>query len=89
MSKNDLRTFSLEIPINDEKAMDEFQKMMDEIHDATTGYIQNLMTELNISQACAFDVYYLRTRSRWSESNEQELIRLHSIGNPPNIYEWP
>lgn len=87
--KNDLTTFSCEIPFDDPKAMNEFQKMMDKIHDATTKYIKNLMVELNISQACAFDVWYLRTRSRWTEQLEIELIELHRNGNPPNIYDWP
>ena len=86
---NDLKTFSVEIPLNDEFAMKKFQNAMDSLADKTTAYINNLAKDLNISISCASDVWYLRTRSRWSEENEQELIRLHSINQAPNIFDWP
>ena len=47
-----------------------------------------LAKELNVSTACAIDVHYLRTRNRWTEDLEAELIRLHQEGKPPNISEF-
>jgi hypothetical protein len=50
--------------------------------------ISDLGSELNISEACAADVYYLRTRSRWTQALEEELIALHRAGTPPNVFEF-
>ena len=83
-----MRTFSVEIPQN-EKGMAAFQDFMNDLQDSTNNYIVELAKELNVSITCARDVYYLRTRSRHSEENEKELIRLHSIGAPPNVFDWP
>jgi hypothetical protein len=46
---------------------------------------EELAEALNVSMACAADVQYLRTRSRWTLEKEKELIRLHKEGNPPNV----
>jgi hypothetical protein len=62
---------------------------MSEVQDATVVYIQQLAKDLDVSDACAADVYYLRTRSRHTPELELELIRLHKEGNPPNICDWP
>lgn len=48
---------------------------------------ENIASALNCSIDCAADIYYLRTRSRHTPELEAELIRLYSIGTPPNIYE--
>lgn len=37
---------------------------------------------------CAMDVWYLRTRSRWTQELESKLIQLHQAGTPPNINEF-
>lgn len=37
---------------------------------------------------CMSDVSYLRTRNRWTQELEDELIELHLQGTPPNIYEF-
>lgn len=83
-----METFVAEIPLNDPSKMDEFQDMMNAIHDETTQYIKNLATELNVSEQCAADVWYLRTRSRHTPELERKLIALHNTGNPPNICEF-
>ena len=83
-----LQTVCIEIPANDPQAMEQFQKVMDAIHEDTNDYIQQMAKEMNISQACAMDVWYLRSRSRHTPELEAELIRLHSIGNPPNVMEF-
>ena len=44
--------------------------------------------ELGVSERCAADVFYLRTRSRWTEELEKELILLHKNGNPPNMCDF-
>jgi hypothetical protein len=44
--------------------------------------------ELNVSDSCASDVVYLRTRSRWTQELEETLIALHAAQVPPNIMEF-
>lgn len=51
-------------------------------------YIEDLSDELKCSLECATDVYYLRTRSRWTPELEEKLILLHRQENPPNIMEF-
>ena len=68
--------------------MEECQKVLNDIQDETNKYIENLAKELNISVACAMDVWYLRTRSRHTPELEKKLIQLHKDGTPPNICEF-
>ena len=80
----------LEMPNPENKdAMDAFQDVMDAMAEETNKEIVQVMEENNCSSICAMDIVYLRSRSRWSEENEKELIRLHSIGQAPNICNWP
>jgi hypothetical protein len=51
-------------------------------------YFKSLAEELGCSVGCAGDVWYLRQRSRWTQELENELIRLHKEGTPPNICEF-
>lgn len=49
-----------------------------------------VQTELNVNEACAEDVWYLRTRERHTPELEQRLIQLHKSGfAPANMMEWP
>ncbi len=49
---------------------------------------KSLSVELGISFECAADVHYLRSRNRWTQELEAELIALHKAGNHPNINEF-
>ena len=82
------KSFVIDVPVNDSEAMDRFQEVMDTYHDQLIEEMQKLAGELNISSSCAADVFYLRTRSRWTPKLEAELIRLHREGNPPNICDF-
>jgi len=56
-----------------------YQKVIDEI-----------ATELGVSDQCATDIWYLRSRARWTQRAEDELVRRDKAGEPlPNICEWP
>ena len=46
---------------------------------------EKLAEELGVSFACACDIWYLRTRSRWTEDLEQELIQAHARGETVDI----
>jgi hypothetical protein len=47
-----------------------------------------LAKELSVSEACATDVQYLRSRHRWTPELERELIALHAEGNPPDMMSF-
>lgn len=49
---------------------------------------ETLSKELNCSVSCAMDVWYLRTRSRWTQQLEEQLIQLHKEGKKPNMCEF-
>lgn len=80
--------FSIEIPVNDTEKMAEFNEMMAKVQDETVKYIANLAVELCVSEACASDVYYLRTRSRHTPELEKELIDQYKQGVPVNVMEF-
>jgi hypothetical protein len=82
-------TFTVQIPVDDTQKMEQFQEMMDKIYDETYRYITDLADKLNVSEACASDIVYLRSRSRWTPELEQLLIQLHKEGTPPNIFQFP
>ena len=75
--------------LENKETMDRFQELMNEQAEATNKYIEDTAKKLNISESCAMDVVYLRTRARWTQKLEDELIRLHKEGNPPNVFDWP
>lgn len=84
------QTFAVEVPVHDSEAMDEFQKAMDAHAEAVNKYIDEIAQKLEVSDSCAMDIYYLRSRSRWTQEAEDELIRRDQAGEPrPNICEWP
>ncbi len=47
-----------------------------------------LAKELGVSSQCAYDVAYLRTRHRWSEELEKDLIKAHADGVEVNICDF-
>lgn len=81
----DQTVIKIEIPVNDEKKMEDFQALMEEWQNTQICYEQEVANKLGISIECAIDVCYLRTRSRWTPEKEKELIRLHAEGKPPNV----
>lgn len=80
--------FSVEIPVHDPQAMEQFQQAMDSYHEELNRYISELAKKMGVSQACAMDVWYLRNRSRWNQELENKLIQLHKDGNPPNLCDF-
>lgn len=47
-----------------------------------------LIAQHNLTQECVEHIRYLRTRIRWTNELEEELIRLHKAGTPPIIGEF-
>jgi hypothetical protein len=74
--------------VANKETMEKFQKFMDELTNIQTEEIKALASELGVSNACAADVSYLRSRSRWTIELEKELIRLHITGEVPNMCEF-
>lgn len=51
-------------------------------------YIKELAKEVGCSYETAHDVYYLRTRSRWTPELEKELIKRCENGEAVNMNEF-
>lgn len=92
MSHPELDTFSISLSEEDLKnpeKMDAFQEAMNASMDAMSEYTDSLAQKLGVTDGCALDIVYLRSRSRWTQRMEDELIRLHKAGTPPNVFDWP
>lgn len=81
-----MSTFSVDLTTVED--WNSFQQIMDEYQEEQINYIKSLAEELNVSEGCAADVLYLRSRSRHTDELEKELIQLHNEGNPPNVCEF-
>ena len=84
-----MRTFVVTFPdLSDTARMDSFQEMMDAVHDATNVEIQGIASEHNITIGAASNIWYLRTRSRWTQEKENYLIWLDQHDqDSPSIME--
>lgn len=81
--------FYAEVPGDENpEAQIAFQNAMNAANDAFVDAAKELAEELCISVGCAIDVLYFRSHSSWSQRKEDDLIRLHQEGNPPNINEF-
>lgn len=57
-----------------------------EWQEQTTKYIEEEADRLHLTLGEMSDIYYLRTRSRWTQEKEDYLIQLAKEGKPfPNI----
>lgn len=70
------------------KDWDDFQSAMDKVAEAHVAEVAKLSYELGVSESCAMDIAYLRTRSRHTPELEAELIELHKKGIPPNMCDF-
>lgn len=73
--------FDIQIPLNDKKAMNAFQEAMNAYHDDCNNYIIELSKKLEISEIDASSIWYLRSRSRWSQSLEDRLLKAMRDGH--------
>ena len=85
-------TFSISInneQSNDENFWKEFQSAMDEYYESLQEETKQISESLGVSMGCASDIQYLRTRSRWSQELENNLIDMDKKGLPlPNICDY-
>jgi len=85
-------TFCIEMnekDLENKEAMDALNDFMDEWQDAMVKYILEEAKRLGVSDKCAGDIIYLRTRSRWTQELEDELIRMDKAGEPaPNMCDY-
>lgn len=79
----------IKIPSNPTpEQMEAFQEVMNEHTEHTNLEIEKIARDMGVSRNCAADICYLRSRSRWTQALEDELIALHKQGTPPNIFEF-
>ncbi len=65
------------------------QQMMDATAEHHINEEAKLVRELGVSEECAADISYLRTRSRHTPELEERLIREHKEGKTIMIWDWP
>ena len=86
-----MSTFSVSFSNEDlqnKEVMKSFQDAMDSYHKEMEDHINKIAEELGVSNGCAADVVYLRTRSRWTQELENEVIRRSKEGIPTNVCEF-
>lgn len=75
---------SFVIEIDPEENMWKLNEAMNAVQDAQVDYIRSLAVELRVAEQTAMDIWYLRSRSRWTKELEQKLIDADHAGNPIN-----
>ena len=78
MSEDDLK---------DKEKMNDTFEMMNNWQEEMIKYQEILAKEHGVTQECAGDIFYLRSRSRWTQEKEDRLIQSYKDGNPLNIFE--
>ena len=73
----DTQVFTAEIHVNNPEQMKQFQEVMDDYHDELNNYISKLAKELHISDMQAGYIWYVRSRSRWTQTLENRIICAH------------
>ncbi len=75
---------------NDPGTMEVVNHLMEEIQNGYVKEIQIIAHDLNLNDTYAMCIWYLRTRSRWTQELENKLIEMCREGlDPPNMNEWP
>lgn len=69
-------------------------EVMSEVQDSWVEEIKQMAKNLRVSEGVAGDIWYLRTRSRWTQDLENQLIAADQAGNPIDSGavlsgEWP
>jgi len=76
--------------LDDKNAMSQLNEMMNDVQEGYNQQIKTIEKELNISDEYAGAIWYLRTRSRWTQELEDKLVLMARTGEScPNMNEWP
>lgn len=76
--------------LKDPGTMQVVNNLLDKQQDAWEAAIETIANTHNISNEFAGCVWYLRTRSRWSQEYEDRLIAMAHAGEAaPNMCDWP
>lgn len=70
-----MATFEIEIPVDDPEAMVEFQTFMNKVQAETDKYVCEMAKDMHIPVLLAYDIWYLRQRSRWTQALEDRILR--------------
>jgi len=88
---NETQVVAIDITNYEKLSMEQKQDIQDAFEKAQDRVVEEIVAlakELKVSEKCASDVLYLRTRFRHTPELEAELIRLHKEGIPVNVYEF-
>jgi hypothetical protein len=65
----------------------EIDQLLD-YQDSVFREVEEIKEEKQVSRACAFDIWYLRTRGRYTQEFENRIVDLHRDGKPVDIEEF-
>lgn len=64
---------------------EEFLEMLDKSQEYMIEQEKNIAETFQVSPDTASAIFYLRTRSRWTEAKEMELVNRDHEGNPISL----
>lgn len=73
--------------MNNEETMSHLSELMNAQQDMWIQEIQEIAEQYNISDGWASDIWYLRTRSRWTQEKESEMIKQAQNGEDRMSFE--
>lgn len=82
-------SFAVEMPDRDDvEGWKAFNEMMDEVNEASSKAIDNIMAEHQVDFQTANAVWYLRSRERWTQEKENELLEWKKVKSEqfPNVF---
>lgn len=76
--------------LNNPERMLDLNELMDKLQMVYIQEIQAIAQKFDIPDSYASCIWYLRTRSRWTQELEDKLISMSKNSEPcPNMCEWP
>jgi len=90
----EIRGNVMTVKADSETDMNSFNEIMNMWQDSMVAGIKALAEELDITESVAGDIMYLRSRSRWTQELEDQIIAAFRSGNPIDSGlilsgEWP
>lgn len=80
--------YRFEQPGNDRDARAALAAFLGDCAEAYQDSCRQLAVELDVSEACACDIQYLRQQNCWTEELEDEFIAQYRMGHEPDVRKF-
>lgn len=76
--------------LNDAQKIEALNEFFDAQCAAQEEEVQSIQNDYSMTPEYAAAIWYLRTRSRWTQELEEQLVSMCRANDPcPNMNEWP